>query len=588
MAYNKIPISVLPECSTTDGLQTLGIDAQGQSVRIPFGAILAGKATKTDINFVKDLGDFETEADGDAATLDTSLNTNTRQRLFLYRFKGPTPSGVQIYHSRVILNSYNAGTNSSGTTARFDITQFKFAHDGTVMTRTITGVNWSAESRGGSTQWRRITLNSSDLSAVGGYSVVGGVMHMGHFNNLDAALTVAARSDISGARGVNILRFTYQGAAGVVSAFIHQTIKGDDVAVQYIFDRGTVKVRCVTGASPNNTNGTAVVDDETTWAHRIAWNGNDILLTGYEPYGGSAPVLSTITGVAKTSQLPTPQSKRTATAEDKMFVYCVDNPQSKQSVLNAPDTLLRQTGGKLKLQKGIWNPNGASVYYTANEVPCATTGADGAMAKEVFNRLGGAGDDAPRIYVSSTATTEVTITYPNWALGGTRTFTIGQATSARAGVMSKDDKLKLDALMPIIYGRSDNTKRAINSALFALGANATDAEIKAALTEYATKAVLTRQELEQCAASGCTLWDEQTQAQVHVTHNGGGFFNFVELSQVHYGELPHLRFVGLRAMEDGTYKVTRPGMTERIAFQSELQTLIERIEALESTINTQE
>lgn len=291
------------------------------------------------------------------------------------------------------------------------------------------------------------------------------------------------------------------------------------------------------------------------------------------------------------SEIPTPQSKRTATVDDKMYVYSVNNPNSKQSVLNAPDTLLRQANGKLKFQKGIWNPDGGSVYYTVNEIPCATASADGAMAKDVLNRLGAAATeddtDTTRIYERQGTSTEVVISYPNWATGGARAFKLNRATSARAGVMSSSDKIKLDALTPIIYGRSNSTKRAINSALFALEANATDAEIKAALTEYATKAVLNRQELEQCAASGCTLWDEQTQAQVHVTHNGGGYFNFVELSQVHYGELPHLRFVGLRAMEDGTYKVTRPGMTERIAFQSELQTLIDRIEALESIINTQ-
>lgn len=431
-----------PQVELADIVNSLNLVALAgtQPRRVPFGNLR--QAVENGSSWVKNLGDFDTEAAGDAATLEACrTDNNSRVRLMLYRFKGPTPSGIQMYHSRVVLNAFYATTYSSGATARFDVVQYKFGTDSEgVQSRYVQQANSSSPVV--AKAWHRITLNTSELSAVGGYSVVGGVMNMGHFINLDAALTAAARSDISGARGVNILRFTYQGAAGVVSAFIHQTIKGDDVAVQYIFDRGTVKVRCVTGASPNNTNGTAVVNDETTWAHRIAWNGNDILLTGYEPYGGSAPVLSTVSGVAKTSQLPTPQSKRTATAEDKMFVYCVDNPQSKQSVLNAPDTLLRQTGGKLKLQKGIWNPNGASVYYTANEVPCATTGADGAMAKEVFNRLG----SGATIYEGTSTTTSVLIVYPNWAAGGTRTFTIGAATSARAGVMSTSDKNKLDAL----------------------------------------------------------------------------------------------------------------------------------------------
>lgn len=291
------------------------------------------------------------------------------------------------------------------------------------------------------------------------------------------------------------------------------------------------------------------------------------------------------------SEIPTPQTTYAGT--DSNYVYSVSNGNDARCVMTTPNTKFFQEGGFLWFRKGQWTVPGEGNKFFTSQMPRVNYNNDGVMSTVVFRRLGagrnGAGLDAPAIFESSASLTDVTITYPNWALDNvTRTFTLNRATSARAGVMSSSDKIKLDALTPIIYGRSDSTKRAINSALFALEANATDAEIKAALTEYATKAVLTRQELEQCAASGCTLWDEQTQAQVHVTHNGGGFFNFTELSQVHYGELPHLRFVGLRAMEDGTYKITRPGMQERIAFQSELQTLIERIEALESTINTQE
>lgn len=167
---------------------------------------------------------------------------------------------------------------------------------------------------------------------------------------------------------------------------------------------------------------------------------------------------------ADKTAIPSPQSTRSATAGDKMYVYSVEDPQAKNSVLNAPDTLLRQANGKLKFQKGIWNPVGASAYYTVNEIPCATASADGAMAKEVFSRLGGAGDNAPRIYVSSTTTTEVTVTYPNWALGGTRTFTLGQATSARAGVMTSAQYNKLAAL-PTAAELSANISEAIRDTL---------------------------------------------------------------------------------------------------------------------------
>ena len=152
------------------------------------------------------------------------------------------------------------------------------------------------------------------------------------------------------------------------------------------------------------------------------------------------------TAKADKTAIPTPQSMRSATAADKMYVYSVEDPQAKNSVLNAPDTKLRQVNGKLKLQKGLWNPNGEARYWTLETIDAASTIADGVLTKEIFSRLGGAGNDAPRIYVSSTTTTGVTITYPNWASGGTRTFTIGQATSARAGVMTSAQYNKLTAL----------------------------------------------------------------------------------------------------------------------------------------------
>lgn len=148
-------------------------------------------------------------------------------------------------------------------------------------------------------QWIETTMTT-----VGGHRVVGGVMNLGHFSNLNAALAEAARSEVSGARGVAVMRFTYTGAAGTVASFIFQTIKGDNISIQYIFDRGGVTVRSVTGATGGN-NGVNPVRVENTWVHRLRWNGDSIEAVGYEPHDGTAPVLATVGGVAKTSQLPT-------------------------------------------------------------------------------------------------------------------------------------------------------------------------------------------------------------------------------------------------------------------------------------------
>lgn len=77
---------------------------------------------------------------------------------------------------------------------------------------------------------------------------------------------------------------------------------------------------------------------------------------------------------------PVPQGKRSATPEDNCFVYATDDPESKSSVLNAPDTLLKQKDGHLMFQKGMWNPNGEAIFYTRNQVPVATESCDGVMS----------------------------------------------------------------------------------------------------------------------------------------------------------------------------------------------------------------
>lgn len=79
---------------------------------------------------------------------------------------------------------------------------------------------------------------------------------------------------------------------------------------------------------------------------------------------------------------PVPQGKRSATPEDNCFVYATDDPESKSSVLNAPDTLLKQKDGHLMFQKGMWNPNGEAIFYTRNQVPVATESCDGVMSSD--------------------------------------------------------------------------------------------------------------------------------------------------------------------------------------------------------------
>lgn len=141
---------------------------------------------------------------------------------------------------------------------------------------------------------RSAILQGYDISTIRGHNVVNGVMYMGHFSNLAAALEEAANSRICGARNVFAICFTYTGAAGKVSSFILQSVRGDDVCIQYIFDRGDVNIRSITGATGGD-NGTAAYNESPSWANSLAVSGNVLKLMSYEQFGQSAKVLSQVT-----------------------------------------------------------------------------------------------------------------------------------------------------------------------------------------------------------------------------------------------------------------------------------------------------
>ncbi len=132
---------------------------------------------------------------------------------------------------------------------------------------------------------------------------------------------------------------------------------------------------------------------------------------------------------ARVTNIPTVQS--TVNGATSNYVYSTGN-KSLDSVMAAGSTGLLQNGGALIFRAHLWNPQGLSGEYFSTPVPCATTGNNGAMSKDVFSRLG----SNASIYESSPAQDSVTVSYPNWATGGNRTFTLNAATTARAGVMT--------------------------------------------------------------------------------------------------------------------------------------------------------
>lgn len=277
--------------------------------------------------------------------------------------------------------------------------------------------------------------------------------------------------------------------------------------------------------------------------------------------------------IAYSNQVPTVQTTYAGTAQN--YIYSEPGAGSSRSVVTVKNTYFRQQDGKLQLVVGEWCSDNDNGRWWSKNVPNANTQADGAMSRDVFNRL-----NTANIRESTASSTTVTVSYPNWANGGTPfTFVLNPATSARAGVMTVADKVKLSNAG--VYALEGASRKAVNG-IFSLTTASTDAEIKAALTEYETKNVLTLADLHYCAKYGCMLFDQQTRGFVQVANSGGGnFFNFMELSSLDFRYMPCIRFVCIKAEDDGTFKVTRAAMEARICYKSELDALAARVAALE-------
>ncbi len=151
--------------------------------------------------------------------------------------------------------------------------------------------------------------------------------------------------------------------------------------------------------------------------------------------------LMTAADKVKVDGIPQPQSS--SQGSGKTFVYSPDNTNDARCVMTMRNTDISQNAGKLHFRRGYWSTAAEGEKYITREIPAATANSDGVMPKEVFGRLG----TGASLYEGTPTATQVPVVYPNWAAGGTRSFTLGAATSARAGLMTAADKRLLGSII---------------------------------------------------------------------------------------------------------------------------------------------
>ena len=138
-----------------------------------------------------------------------------------------------------------------------------------------------------------------------------------------------------------------------------------------------------------------------------------------------------------------PAAQTSVAGTDKSYAYSLGNHEDTKTLISSKFWIYQHTDGNMFFRVKHWGAanDKKETDYSQVMIPNAWTGANGLLHRDVYSRL-----DSFALREENSTTTEVVIVTPIFTTGGTRTFSISRATSAKAGVMSAEDKTKLDRL----------------------------------------------------------------------------------------------------------------------------------------------
>ena len=138
-----------------------------------------------------------------------------------------------------------------------------------------------------------------------------------------------------------------------------------------------------------------------------------------------------------------PSAQTSVAGTDKSYVFSRGNSYDTKTLITSNFWIYQHTDGNMFFRVKHWGAanDKKETDYSQVMIPNAWTGANGLLRRDIYSRL-----DSFALREENSTTTEVVIVTPIFTTGGTRTFSISRATSAKAGVMSAEDKVKLDRL----------------------------------------------------------------------------------------------------------------------------------------------
>lgn len=138
---------------------------------------------------------------------------------------------------------------------------------------------------------------------------------------------------------------------------------------------------------------------------------------------------------------PTVQSSTSGTKAN--YVYSQGKNQDAKTIITSKFWIYKHHDFNLFLRFKHWGANNdeAQENYSQVQLPNAWTGSNGLMRRDIYARL-----DAFELREQNSTATEVKVVTPIFTTGGTRTFSISAATTAKAGVMTAADKELLNKI----------------------------------------------------------------------------------------------------------------------------------------------
>ena len=130
-----------------------------------------------------------------------------------------------------------------------------------------------------------------------------------------------------------------------------------------------------------------------------------------------------------------PSAQTAVVGTNKNYVYSLGKSEDTKTLLSSKFWIYQHGDGNMFFRVKHWGAanDKNETDYSQVMIPNAWTGANGLLRRDVYSRL-----DSFALREENSTTTQVNIVTPIFTTGGTRTFSISRATSAKAGVMTAE------------------------------------------------------------------------------------------------------------------------------------------------------